>query len=121
MLENSHSTCMLMVKTKFVVQSQARGTAVRFWGFRAPFGAWGTLAQYGIAYHEIFPRPGTKIPETRYVAIGASFLNGSTSSVPPDENGKSLSDQERINYLAAYRDLKPEAVIGDAVYVFRVK
>lgn len=84
-------------------------------------GAWGTLAQYGIAYHEIFPRPGTKIPETRYVAIGASFLNGSTSSVPPDENGKSLSDQERINYLAAYRDLKPEAVIGDAVYVFRVK
>jgi len=84
-------------------------------------GAWGTFALYGIKYHEIFPRPGVKIPETKYVVIGASFLNGSTNSIPPDENGKSLSDEERINYLAAYRNLQPETVIGDAVYVYRVK
>ena len=87
----------------------------------AMMGAWGTFALYGIKYHEIFPRPGVKIPETKYVVIGASFLNGSTNSIPPDENGKSLSDEERINYLAAYRNLQPETVIGDAVYVYRVK
>ncbi len=84
-------------------------------------GGWGTLAQYGIAYHEIFPRPGVQIPETRYVVIGASFLNGSTISVPPDENGHLISETERVNYLAAYRTLQPEAVIGNSIYVYRVK
>jgi hypothetical protein len=84
-------------------------------------GGWGTLAQYGIAYHEIFPRPGVQIPETGYVAIGASFLNGSTISVPADENGHLISEEERVNYLAAYRTLRPEAVIGNSIYVYRVK
>lgn len=84
-------------------------------------GGWGTLAQYGIAYHEIFPRPGVQIPETRYVAIGTSFLNGSTISVPADENGHLISEEERVNYLAAYRTLQPEAVIGNSIYVYRVK
>jgi hypothetical protein len=84
-------------------------------------GGWGTLAQYGIAYHEIFPRPGVQIPETRYVAIGTSFLNGSTISIPADENGHLISEEERVNYLAAYRTLQPEAVIGNSIYVYRVK
>lgn len=84
-------------------------------------GAWGTLFLYGIRYHEIFPRPGTQIPETKYVVIGASFLNGSTNSIPPDENGRSVTPEQRIKYLDAYRNLKPETIIGDAVYVFRVK
>lgn len=84
-------------------------------------GGWGTLAQYGISYHEIFPRPGVQIPDTRYVAIGTSFLNGSTISVPADENGHLISEEERVNYLAAYRTLQPEAVIGNSIYVYRVK
>ena len=84
-------------------------------------GGWETLAQYGIAYHEIFPRPGVQIPETRYVAIGTSFLNGSTISVPADENGHLISEEERVNYLAAYRTLQPEAVIGNSIYVYRAK
>lgn len=84
-------------------------------------GGWETLAQFGIAYHEIFPRPGVTIPETRYVAIGASFLNGSTISVPADKNGHLISEEERVNYLAAYRTLRPETVIGNSIYVYRVK
>ncbi|HAF14094.1 MAG TPA: hypothetical protein DHU55_08990 [Blastocatellia bacterium] len=84
-------------------------------------GGWGTLARYGIAYHEIFPKPGVKIPDTRYVAIGASFLNGSTIAVPADENGHFVTEEQRVNYLAEYRTLKPEAVIGNSIYVYRVK
>lgn len=84
-------------------------------------GGWGTLAQYGITYHEIFRKPGVPVPETRYVAIGASFLNGSTIYVSADENGKSITDEERINYLAAYRTRQPEAVLGNSIYVYRMK
>ena len=83
-------------------------------------GGWGSLEQYGIDYHEIFPKPGVPVPETRYVAIGASFLNGSTVYVT-DADGKPLSDEERINYLAAYRTRPPEAVIGNSIYVYRMK
>jgi hypothetical protein len=84
-------------------------------------GGWGTLAQYGITYHEIFPKPGIPVPDTRYVAIGASFLNGSTVYVSADENGKSISDEQRINYLAAYRTRQPEAIFGNSIYLYRVK
>lgn len=84
-------------------------------------GGWGTLAQYGIAYHEMFPKPGVTIPETRYVAIGASFLNGSVIAVSADENGHQLSEEQRVNFLAAYRTLQPEAVFGNSIYLYRVK
>jgi len=84
-------------------------------------GGWGTLAQYGITYHEIFPKPGVPVPDTRYVAIGASFLNGSTVYVSADENGKSISDEQRINYLAAYRTRQPEAIFGNSIYLYREK
>ena len=84
-------------------------------------GGWGTLQLYGIGYHEIFPKPGRVIPETRYVAIGASFLNGSVIAVSADENGHQISEAERINYLAAYRTLEPEAVFGNSIYLYRVK
>jgi hypothetical protein len=84
-------------------------------------GGWGSLQQYGITYHEIFPKPGVTVPDTRYVAIGASFLNGSTIYVSADENGKSISDEQRVNYLAAYRTRQPEVVLGNSIYVYRVK
>ena len=61
------------------------------------------------------------MPDTHYVAIGASFLNGSTIYVSVDENGKSISDEERVNYLAAYRTRQPEAVLGNSIYVYRMK
>ncbi|HEY3042209.1 MAG TPA: glycosyltransferase family 39 protein [Pyrinomonadaceae bacterium] len=97
---------------------QARGeTEVR----GALSGGWGTLQFYGIAYHEIFPKPGRVIPETRYVAIGASFLNGSTIAIPEDEQGRLVSEQQRINYLDEYRTRAPEAVFGKSIYLYRMK
>lgn len=83
--------------------------------------AWTNLTPYGITYHEIFPRPGVTVPKTRYVAIGAGFLNGSTVPVMGDENGKLMTEERRVNYLDAYRHLQPEAIIGNSVYVYRVK
>ena len=84
-------------------------------------GGWGTLARYGIAYHEIFPKPGQVKRETRYVAIGASFLNGSTNAVWPDEKGKQVTEEERVNYLAEFRTRAPEATFGNSIYLYRVK
>jgi hypothetical protein len=84
-------------------------------------GGWGTLQLYGIRYHEIFPKPGRVTPETRYVAIGASFLNGSTIAVPDDEQGNFASEEQRINYLAAYRTRIPEVTFGNSIYLYRVK
>ena len=84
-------------------------------------GGWGTLQFYGIGYHEIFPKPGRVIPETRYVAIGASFLNGSTIAVPEDDQGKLVSEEQRVNYLDEYRRRAPEATFGNSIYLYRVK
>ncbi|MEP6741219.1 MAG: glycosyltransferase family 39 protein [bacterium] len=84
-------------------------------------GGWGTLELYDIHYHEIFPKPGRMIPETRYVAIGAAFLNGSTIAVPPDEQGNLVSEEQRINYLAPYRTRTPEVIIGNSIYLYRMK
>jgi len=84
-------------------------------------GGWSTLAQYGINFHDMLPKPGVKIPDTRYVAIGASFLNGSTLFVWEDANGKPLSNEQRVNYLDAYRTRQPEAILGNSIYVYRVK
>ena len=84
-------------------------------------GGWGTLQLYGIRYHEIFPKPGRVTPETRYVAIGAGFLNGSTNVVPADEQGKLISEEQRVNYLAEYRTRTPEATFGNSIYLYRVK
>ncbi len=84
-------------------------------------GGWGSLAQYGINYQDIFPRPGAAVPDTRYVAIGASFLNGSTIYIGADKDGKMISDQQRVDYLAAYRTRQPEAILGNTIYVYRVR
>ena len=84
-------------------------------------GGWGTLQLYGIRYHEIFPKPGRVTPETRYVAIGASFLNGSTIAVPADKEGKLVSEEQRINYLADYRTRTPEATFGNSIFLYRMK
>jgi hypothetical protein len=78
------------------------------------------LSLYGIQYHEIWWRPGSgKQEPRRYVAIGASFLNGSTSDPPPDERGNPVPEDVRINYYSNYRDRKPEAIFGGSIYLFR--
>jgi Dolichyl-phosphate-mannose-protein mannosyltransferase len=77
---------------------------------------WLTFRFFGVDYFDICP-PRQKDPvRTNYVAIGASFLNGST--VP---GSAGLPETERENMFATYRDRKPEAVFGNSIYLYRVK
>lgn len=69
-----------------------------------------------------FAPPDPKDSPTRYVAIGASFLNGSTVPLGLiDEEGASLTEEQRRNYFAAYRTATPEAVFGNSIYLYRAK
>jgi hypothetical protein len=79
-------------------------------------GGFATLGFYGAEYQDaLSPAPE---PLPRYIAIGASFLNGST--VPFYEvQGKPVSDETRVNTFASYRNRVPEAVIGNSIYVYR--
>ena len=77
---------------------------------------WLTFRFFGVDYFDICP-PRQKDPiRTHYVAIGASFLNG--SCVP---GSAVLPEKERENLFAAYRDRKPEAVFGNSIYLYRVR
>ena len=80
-------------------------------------GGWSTLGRYGVDYLDMVSLPPDKTPETRYVAIGASFLNGSL--IPGDENVIGRRYFERTNLFARYRNRKPEAVFGGSIYLFR--
>jgi dolichyl-phosphate-mannose-protein mannosyltransferase len=80
----------------------------------------GTLAlpQYGIEYVDLLgPNVSCDNPPTRYVAIGASFLNGSTIS--PDDAIPGRKTGENQNYFAAYRNRTPEAIFGNSIYLYR--
>jgi 4-amino-4-deoxy-L-arabinose transferase-like glycosyltransferase len=85
----------------------------------AILGAW-PLGRYGIEYVDALAAPGTAQPETEYVAIGASFLNGSTVPPGPPGSGRETEEQ-RINYFDEYRHRTPEAIIGNSIYIFRVR
>lgn len=75
-----------------------------------------TLDFYGVNYQDALA-PGTD-PPPRYTALGASFLNGST--VPPyDVEGQPVPNEIRVNTFRSYRRRKPEAVIGNSIYVYR--
>lgn len=81
-------------------------------------GAWGTLDFHGIRMHDLIAPPDAKIPSTRYVAIGAGFLNGSTIAGGDAGNGQGHG-AKRVNKFAAYRDRQPEAVFGGSIYLYR--
>lgn len=78
---------------------------------------WSTLTQYGVEYVDLLSLPAGSTPNTRYVAIGASFLNGST--VPGGVEGRQTTE-ERTNFFARYRDRQPEAVFGGSIYLYRI-
>jgi hypothetical protein len=78
---------------------------------------WSTLGRCGVDYQDMVSLPPGKSPETRYVAIGASFLNGSV--IPGDENVIGRRSFERTSLFARYRDRKPEAVFGNSIYLYR--
>lgn len=78
------------------------------------------LERYGIEQTEIFVPPGVEPEEVRYVAIGASLLNGST--VPSGfADGTNLTEKERFHYFDEYRRMTPEKVFGGSIYLFRMK
>lgn len=81
-------------------------------------GAWGTLHFHGIRLHDLLAPPGAKMPATRYVAIGAGFLNGSTV-VGGDEGSGQAHGAKRVDKFAAYRERQPEAVFGGSIYLYR--
>ena len=78
------------------------------------------LPLYGVEYVGLLAPPGEVIPETRYTAIGASYLNGSTVPGWSEGSGRETREEQR-NYFAAYRDRKPEAIFGHSIYLFREK
>lgn len=90
---------------------RARGeTKVR----AALLGGWATLPRYGVDYVSLLVPPDVQLPETRYVAIGASFLNGSTVAI-------SGSGTQRQDFFSRYRDRQPEAVFGNSIYLYLEK
>jgi hypothetical protein len=90
---------------------RARGeTKVR----AALLGGWATLPQYGVDYISLLVPADVQLPETRYVAIGASFLNGSTVAIPGP-------GPQRQDFFSQYRDRKPEAVFGNSIYLYLEK
>jgi hypothetical protein len=76
-----------------------------------------TLRHYGVEPLLMANEKGEEPEKTRYTAIGASFLNGST--VPGTIYGHSLSESERVNFFDRYRHLTPEAVFGGSIYLYR--
>ena len=83
-------------------------------------GAWGTIHHYGVRQLDLMA-PAAEVaryPRTRYTAIGASFLNGSTVYGGYEGNGQGQGAQ-RVNKFAAYRDRPPEAVFGNSIYLYR--
>ena len=81
---------------------------------------WQLLSIYGIEGAPIFVPPGERPADVRYVAIGASLLNGSV--VPGSfDNGVELSESERVNYFDEFRRRTPEKVFGGSIYLYRMK
>jgi 4-amino-4-deoxy-L-arabinose transferase-like glycosyltransferase len=83
---------------------------------RAMFlGGFLTLHHYGVDYLDaLATTPGT----TRYTAVGASFLNGSTVS-GYEREGRPVTEEERVNTFDEYRRRTPEKVFGGSIYLFR--
>ena len=77
----------------------------------ALLGGWATLPRYGVDYVSLLVPTGVQLPPTRYVAIGASFLNGSTVAIAGP-------GPQRQDFFSRYRDRKPEAVFGNSIYLY---
>jgi len=84
----------------------------------AVLGGWLSKPQYGVDYVNplVIDLP---VEQTRYIAIGASYLNGSTVPLIRDQTGKPITEQQRRDFCASYRQRKPEAVFGGSIYLYR--
>jgi len=77
------------------------------------------LHHYGVNPITVTRYDDVEIEKSRYIAIGASFLNGSTVPELLRVNGHWANEIERQNFFDAYRRRTPEAIIGGSVYLFR--
>jgi hypothetical protein len=77
------------------------------------------LHHYGVQPLAIVNGEGKEPDHTRYVAIGASFLNGSTVPETLKIEGRWATESERQNFFDAYRRRTPEAIIGGSIYLYR--
>ncbi|MGZ8842369.1 MAG: ArnT family glycosyltransferase [Pyrinomonadaceae bacterium] len=77
------------------------------------------LHHYGVQSLALATAEGGEPEPTRYVAIGASFLNGSTVPEALKIQGRWATETERQNFFDAYRRRTPEAIIGGSVYLYR--
>lgn len=81
---------------------------------------WQMLEPYGVQQAEVFVPPDAAREETRYVAVGASLLNGST--VPSGFNDDTeLTEDERVNYFEEFRRRAPEKIFGGSIYLYRME
>jgi hypothetical protein len=78
------------------------------------------LPLYGIEFVDELSPPGTVLPQTNYLALGASFLNGSTVTGWSAGSGRETPEQ-RHDFFAVYRTRRPEAIFGNSIYLYRVK
>ena len=84
----------------------------------AILGGWLTLRHVKI--DTVDPFDTLSHSETKYIAIGASYLNGST--VPRNirtGDGRTLTETECINFFDKYRRIEPVAVFGQSIYLFQ--
>jgi hypothetical protein len=77
-----------------------------------------TLPLYGVKYVDLLSPPEVHLEDTRYVALGASYLNGSTVPGWSEGSGRETATQ-RHNYFESYREREPEAVFGNSIYLYR--
>jgi 4-amino-4-deoxy-L-arabinose transferase-like glycosyltransferase len=83
---------------------------------RAMFlGGFLTLHHYGVDYLDALATPPGA---TRYTAVGASFINGSTVS-GYERGGRPVTEEERVNTFDEYRRRTPEKIFGGSIYLFR--
>jgi len=86
----------------------------------ATLGGFGILRFYGIECADGLDKQRNKSDDPTYIAIGASYLNGSTIPEGPAGTGRDTLNG-RVNLLDEYRYRQPEAIIGGSIYVFRVR
>lgn len=86
----------------------------------ATLGGFGVLRFYGIERVDPLVKQTNNADSPTYLAIGASYLNGSTVPEGPPGSGRDTLEG-RVNYFAAYRQQTPEAIIGGSIYVFRLR
>src|SRR4030095_8015655 len=86
----------------------------------ATLGGFGILPFYGIECADSLNKQRDKSDDPLYIAVGASYLNGSTIPEGPAGSGRDTV-QSRVNFFDEYRHREPEAIIGDSIYVFRVR